>query len=154
MLRRPRHRILTPVNGTPASKHAFKWSCRYARQSHAELLAVYVFEIPMEFSVESLSGSGDIEEGEEILRQIEKIAEAERCRVTAGMIAARNAGPAIVLEARTRMVDLLVLGAPYRRAAAAVAVGSTTDFVLKNAHCQVVVSREPVPTNHPEAGPT
>ena len=145
MLRRPRLRILAPVNGTPASRQAFKWACRYARQSHAELLAVYVFEIPMEFSVESVSGRGDIEEGEEILRQIEKIAEAERCRVSAGMIAARNAGPAIVLEARTRMVDLLVLGAPYRRAPAAVAIGGTTDYVLKNAHCQVVVSRESVP---------
>ena len=145
MLRRPRYRILTPVNGTPASKHAFQWSCRYARQSRAELLAIYVFEIPMEFSVESLRGRGNVQEGEEILRQIEKIAESERCRVTAGMIAARNAGPAIVLEVRTRMVDLLVLGAPYRRTPAPVAAGSTTDFVLKNAHCQVVVSREPVP---------
>lgn len=145
MLRRKRHRILTPVNGTPASKHAFQWSCHFARRSHSELLAVYVFEIPMEFSVESFTGHGDIQKGEEILRQIEKIAEAERCRVSAGMIAARNAGPAIVLEANTREVDLLVLGAPYRKTTAAVAVGSTTDFVLKNAHCQVVVSREPVP---------
>ena len=145
MLRRARHRIMTPVNDTAASKLAFRWSCRYARQTHAELLAIYVFEIPMEFSVESLRGRDDVQEGEEILRQIEKIAETEHCHVSAGMVAARNAGPAIVLEARTRMVDLIVLGAPYRRAKAAVAVGSTTDFVLKNAHCQVVVSREPVP---------
>ena len=136
---------MTPVNGTLASNHAFQWSCQYARQAHADLLAIYVFEIPMEYSVESHRGRGDLQEGEEILRQIEKIAEAERCRVNAGMIAARNAGPAIVLEARTRMVDLLVLGAPYRRATAAVEVGSTTDFVLKNAHCQVIVSREPAP---------
>ena len=144
MLRRARNRILAPVNGTSASKCAFQWACQYARQSRAELLAVYVFEIPMEFSVESLRGHNDLQEGEEILRQIEKIAEDERCRVSAGMIAARNAGPAIVLEASTRKVDLLVLGAPYRRAPAAVAVGGTTDFVLKNAHCQVVVYREPV----------
>ena len=145
MLRRSKQRILTPVNETPASKHAFRWSCRFARQSHAELLAIYVFEIPMEFPVESLRGRDDLQKGEDILRQIEKIAEAERCRVSAGMIAARNAGPAIVLEARTRMADLLVLGAPYCKAQAAVAVGSTTDFVLKNAQCQVVVSREPAP---------
>ena len=145
MLRRSRQRILTPVNETPASKHAFQWSCRLARQSRAELLAVYVFEIPMEFSVESLRGREDARKGEEILRQVEEIADFERCRVSAGMIAARNAGPAIVLEARTRMVDLLVLGAAYCKAPAAIAVGSTTDFVLKNAHCQVVVSREPAP---------
>ena len=145
MLRKERPRILTPVNGTPSSKHAFRWSCQYARRTHSELLAIYVFEIPMEYSVESHEGSTYLQEGEEILRQIEKIAEAERCRVSAGMIAARNAGPAIVLEASTRKVNLLVLGAPYRKASAPVSVGSTTDFVLKNAHCQVVVSREPAP---------
>jgi nucleotide-binding universal stress UspA family protein len=145
MLQRQRQRILTPVNETAASKHAFRWACGYARRSNAELLALYVFEIPMEFPVESRQGRGDIEEGEEILGQIEKIAEAERCRVSARMIAARNAGPAIVLEAGTRQVDLLVLGTPYHRSPAAVAVGSTADFVLKNAHCQVVLSREPVP---------
>ncbi len=121
-----------------------------ARQSHSELLAIYVFEIPMAFAVESFTGRGDVQEGEEILRQIEKIAEAEHCRVSAGMIAARNAGPAIILEASTREVDLLVLGAPYRKGAAAVAIGSTTDYVLKNAHCQVVVSREPVPNTRKE----
>ncbi len=147
MLRKERPRILTPVNGTPASNHAFEWSCQYARRTHSELLAMYVFEIPMEYSVDSHEGSNYLQEGEEILRQIEKIADAERCRVSAGMIAARNAGPAIVLEAITRKVNLLVLGASYRKASAAVAVGSTTDFVLKNAHCQVVVSREPAPTN-------
>ncbi len=146
MLAKNKNRVLTPVNGTPASIHAFRWSCRYARQSHSELLAIYVFEIPMEFSIKSPGGHGDIKEGEEILRRIERIAESERCRVAASMIAARNAGPAIVLEAETRQANLVVLGAPYRRTPAPVTVGSTTDFVLKNAHCQVVVSREPVPT--------
>lgn len=132
--------------------HAFRWACRYARQSHSELLAIYVFEIPMEFSIRSPGGQGDVQEGEEILRRVERIAERERCRVTASMVAARNAGPAIVLEAKTRDATLVVLGAPYRRAPAAVAVGGTTDFVLKNAHCQVVVSREPVPTPGKEQG--
>ena len=116
MLRKERPRILTPVNGTSASKHAFQWSCHYARRTHSELLAIYVFEIPMEYSVESHQGSNYLQEGEEILRQIEKIAEAEHCRVSAGMIAARNAGPAIVLEASTRKVNLLVLGAPIAKA--------------------------------------
>ncbi len=109
------------------------------------MLAIYVFEIPMELSVESIRGKSDLQEGEDILRQIEKIASDEHCRVNARMIAARNAGPAIVLEATARKADLVVLGAEYRRAAAAVAVGGTTDFVLKNAHCQVVVYREPAP---------
>ena len=145
MLRRTRHRILTPVNGTPASKHAFRWSCQLARHSRADLLAVYVFEIPLEFPLESLRGQRDLMEGEEILHQVEQIANEEQCRVDAAMIAARNAGPAIVLEADNKEIDLLVVGVPYRRAVSLLPMGATTDFILKNAPCQVVVSREPAP---------
>ena len=148
MLRRSRLRILTPVNGTAASKHAFRWSCQLARNSRADLLALYVFEIPMEFPVESLRGPADLMEGESILHQIEQIATAEHCRVDAAMVAARNAGPAIVREASGKAIDLLVVGMPYRRVVSSLPLGATTDFILKNAPCQVVVSREPAPTGH------
>ncbi|MDE2841882.1 MAG: universal stress protein [Chloroflexota bacterium] len=141
--RKHRARILTPVNGTPASKHAFRWACQLARHSHADLIAIYVSEVPMEYAVESIKGRSNLMEGEEILRQVEKIAGSEHCKVEASMIAARNAGPALVLEAETRSVDLLVVGLPYREGVVPVSVGSTADFILKNAPCQVIVSREP-----------
>lgn len=141
--RKNKSRILTPVNGTPASKHAFRWSCQLAKHSHADLFAVYVSEVPMEYAVESIRGRSNLMEGEEILRQVEKIAGSEHCKVDASMIAARNAGPALVLEAQRRSVDLLVVGLPYREGVVPVSVGSTADFILKNAPCQVIVSREP-----------
>lgn len=136
---------MAPVNGTSASQHAFRWCCQLARNSRADLLAIYVFEIPMEFAVESVRGQRDIQEGETILNQIEGIAEAEHCKVSANMVAARNAGPAIVLEATERDIDLLVVGLPYARAAPTPLVGPTASFILKNAPCQVLVSREPAP---------
>ncbi len=140
-----RLRILAPVNGTQASEYAFRWSCQLARNSRADLLAIYVFEIPMEFPVESLRGRRDLLEGEKILHQVEEIANSERWQVNASMIAARNAGPAIVREAQEKSIDLLVVGLPYRRPISSVPVGVTTDFILKNASCQVLVSREPSP---------
>ena len=145
MLRKSRLRILAPVNGTQASEYAFRWSCQLARSSRAELLAIYVFEIPMEFPVESLRGRHDLLEGEKILHQVEEIADSEHCRVNASMIAARNAGPAIVREAHEKSIDLLVVGVPYRRSISPIPGGVTTDFILKNASCQVLVSREPAP---------
>ena len=145
MLRKPRLRILTPVNGTRASEHAFRWSCQLARSNRAELYAVYVFEIPLEFAVDTQHGRRDLMEGESILQQVEGIAGEEHCRVNAAMIAARNAGPAIVLEANTKLIDLLIIGIPYGKPVSPVAVGSTADFILKRAHCQVLLSREPSP---------
>ena len=143
--RKNKGRMLTPVNGTSASKHAFRWSCQLAKHNHYELIAVYVSEVPMEYAVESVQGRSNLMDGEEILRQVEKIAGNEHCKVDASMIAARNAGPALVLEAENRSVDLLVVGLPFREGVVPVSVGSTADFILKNAPCQVIVSREPVP---------
>ena len=145
MLRKPRLRILTPVNGTRASEQAFRWSCQFARSIRAELAAIYVSEIPMEFPLGAAQGQSHLMEGERILSHIEKIAESEHCRVNATMVEARNAGPAIVQEAYQREFDLLVVGVPYRQFSTPITAGSTTDYLLKNAYCQVVVSREPSP---------
>ena len=143
MLRKSRLRILTPVNGTHASEQAFRWSCQLARSVRAELSAIYVSEVPMEFPLGTVQGRSHLLEGERILTNVERIAESEHCRVNTTMVEARNAGPAIVLEAYQKEFDLLVVGVPYRQSATPIAVGSTTDYLLKNASCQVVVSREP-----------
>ena len=150
MLRKPRLRILAPVNGTQASEYAFRWSCQLARGSRAELHAIYVFEIPMEYAVDTQHGRRDLMEGEKILQHVESIAGEEHYRVNASMIAARNAGPALVLEASSRDIDLLVVGIPYGRTISPVAVGGTAEFLLKRAPCQVLLSREPSPFKHGE----
>ncbi len=149
MLRRHRPRILAAVKATPASDYAFRWACHLARHMHADLLALYVHEIPMEFSLETVGRPGNVQAGEEVLHRVEALAEEERCRVAASMVAARNAGPAIVLEASERAADLLVLGIPHQTWEPSVAVGSATDYILKNASCQVVVCRQPT-TGHGE----
>lgn len=150
MLRKSRLRILTPVNGTEASEQAFRWACQLARHNRADLHAIYVFEVPMEFPLGAARGRSELMEGEKILQQVEEIADSEHCRVNTTMVEARNAGPAIVLEAADKDFDLLVIGVPFHGAAAPVApvaAGSTPDYVLKNAPCQVVVSREPASGN-------
>ncbi len=147
MLKKSRLRILTPVNGTAASQQAFRWTCQLAHHSRADLHAIYVFEVPMEFPLGAVQSQSRLMEGEKILRQAEKIAESEHCKVITTMVEARNAGPAIVLEAADKDMDLLVLGIPFQPAASPVPVGSTADYVLKNSPCQVLLSREPDPSN-------
>lgn len=149
MLRRERPRILAPVNGTSASEHAFRWCCQIARSTRSDLMAVYVYEIPMEYAVESIRGQRDTLEGERILHQVERIASDEHCKVSASMIAARNAGPAIVLEASQKSVGLLVLGLPFDQGSSGPPIGTTSRFILRNAQCQVLISREPDP-NRPQ----
>lgn len=152
MLRQRRLRILTPVNGKPASEHAFRWSCQLARHLKAELRAIYVFEVPLEFPLESAQVRRAHQEGEGILTRVEDIANSEKCRVNANLLEARNAGPAIVLEATERKMDLLVIGLPFARRSDALVMGVTADYVLKNAPCQVIISRESAPAEPARRG--
>lgn len=137
-------RILVPVNGKPASDHAFRWACQLARRYRARLYAVYVYEVPLTLPMESELVS-ELREGEEILTRMEKIAIAEHYPVNAGLLEARRAGPAIVLDAEERRVDLLVVGLPWQRSGGSARLGETADYILKNAPCQVLFSREPSP---------
>lgn len=142
-------RILVPVNGNPASEQAFRWAGQLARQARASLYAVYVIELPLEFPLGSAEASGRQQQGEDILTRTEAIAAAERWTVNATLMEARSAGPAIVQEAEERRANLLVVGLPWQRRAGAAPLGETPAYILKNAPCQTLFSREPAP---PAAG--
>lgn len=136
---------MVPVNGSQASRHAFQWACQLARHARADLHALYVFEIPLEIPLGAGQDRDKRDEGEQILKAMEKIADSEHCRVSATMVEARNAGPAIVVDSMDRKMDILVIGVPFQRGASPVQVGSTADYILKNSPCQVIVTREPAP---------
>ena len=91
-------RILVPVDDSPVSEDAFRWSCQLAKHSKAELHLIYVNEVPMEFSLKTEFVQED-NKGEHVLARLESIAEEEKCKVHGQLLQARHAGPAIVLEA-------------------------------------------------------
>jgi nucleotide-binding universal stress UspA family protein len=137
-------RILVPVDETPVSEAAFRWACQLARHSKAELHAIYVTEVPMEFSLSSEFVRYD-NRGEEILSRLESVAEEEKCRVHAQLLQARYAGPAIALEAEDRQMELIILGVPYRHRMGSSSLGATPAYILEHVSCQVILWREPIP---------
>ena len=135
-------RILVPVNGDPVSEQTFRWACQTARESKAELHAVYVIEVPLDLSMEA-EITEDINTGEDILARIEAIGAEEKCKnVQAKFMRARHAGPAIVMETEDRHMDLIFMGIPYRRRFSSCDMGSTAEYIFHNAACQVIVWRE------------
>ena len=144
-------RILVPVNGDRVSEHSFRWACQAARESKAELHALYVIEVPLDLPLEA-EITEDIDRGETILAQIEAIGVQEKCKnVQAKFLRARHAGPAIVLETEDHQLDLIIIGIPYRRRFGSCDMGSTADYIFHNAACQVIFWREsaipPAPPN-------
>ena len=135
-------RILVPVNSKPASERTFRWACHLAREAKAELHALHVIEVPLEFPLEA-ENSQAISSGEEILARMEAIGAEEKYKgLQANFLRARQAGPAIVVEAEDRQMDLVVLGVPYRQRFGACTLGPTATYVLHNAACQVMFWRE------------
>ena len=137
-------RILVPVDDSPASEEAFRWACQMARHSKAELHAVYVTEVPMEFSL-STEFVQEHNKGEHILSRVEAVAEEEKCKVHAQLLQARYAGPAIVLEAEDRQMEMIILGVPYRHRLGSSTLGPTPTYLLEHAPCLVVLWRERIP---------
>ena len=138
-------RILVPVDGDGISERAFRWACHVARESKAEIRALYAIEVPFEFPVDAefAQATG---KGEEILARIEAIGAEEKCKVQGSILQSRYAGPAITQETEDRDMDLIILGIPYLRRHGSYTLGLTAAYVLKNAPCQVICWREPAPT--------
>ena len=82
-------------------------------------------------------------DGEHILSRIERIASEEKCKVQAQLLKARQAGPAIVLEATNRNMNMIIIGLPYKQPNSPRSLGSTASYLLDHANCELLFWREP-----------
>ena len=132
------HRILVPVTGTEADEEAIRLACRLAKQDKSQVYAVYIItmgrELPLDAEIEP-----EIKKSEDMLNHIENIAEEQGCRIETDLLQAREAGPAIIDEAIEREVDLILMGAAYKRRFGEFSLGEVLPYVLKNAPCCVIL---------------
>ncbi len=139
---------LVPISDSPACLDAVDMACGLAKQRKARIYTVHVIEVlrslPLNAGMET-----EARRGEQILRKAEEIASHAGCHVEASLVQARDAGQAIVDEARDRGVDAIILGVGYKRIIGSFQIGRTADYILKNASCQVWVVRQAV---NPAAG--
>ena len=136
------NRILVPSNGSKACEDAFRWACHLAKRSKSELHSIYISEIPFKYHLNSESELPS-SDGEFILSRIEKIASEEKYKVQAQLLKARQAGPAIALEAANRNMDMIIVGIPYKQPNAPRNIGTTTSYLLDHARCELILWREP-----------
>ncbi len=135
--------ILVPVTNSPASMDAVAVAAGLAKQRKGRVYVVHVIEV-----VRSLPLNAELDtearRGEQIIRRAEEVAAEIGFQVDGALMQSREAGPAIVDEARDREVDAIIMGIGYKRLIGSFQVGRTVDYVLKNATCQVWVVRQSV----------
>ncbi|MFC2060362.1 universal stress protein [Chloroflexota bacterium] len=135
------HKILVPVSGTEADEEAIKLACRLAKKK-AKIRAVYVITIkrtlPLNAEIKS-----EIRRAEEILDNVETMAEEQDYEIETELLQAREAGLTIIDEAVEQEADLILIGVKYKTHFGQFSLGSTVPYVLKNAPCHVILYHIP-----------
>jgi APA family basic amino acid/polyamine antiporter len=134
--------VLVPVVAAHESEAAVDLACRLATERGAAIVALTVIELPLELPLDAELPAGMEERANDLLDETRAIGDVYGVNVIGRIVRARNAGRAIVDEARRRNSEIIVMGAPRRRARGIRGriFGGTVDFVLKNASTRVLVA--------------
>ena len=137
--------VLVPVVWRRESEAAVDLACRLAAERRGSIVALTVLEVPLELPLDAeLPGHAE-RKAHELLDEARAIGDAYGVDVVGRLVRGRKAGRAIVEEAERRNSEIVVMGAPRRdehRRRGRI-FGGTVDFVLKNAHCRVMVAAAP-----------
>jgi len=136
--------ILVPVNGAEADEEAIKLACRLAKGDKAKILAVYVIPIERTLPLDT-EKEAEVQKAEGILDRAESIARGQNYTLETDLLQARDVGPSIVDEAIEREVDLILMGATYKRRFGQFSLGTVIPHVLKNAPCRVILYHQYTP---------
>ena len=166
--------ILVPVFGTELDDDIVATAGRLAAAEQegdgevdeTHLAVVYVLEVPLTLPLDAELPPGREEEALHAIERAREVGEEyEDVKVTASVTRARDIGAGIVEAARRGGVEAIVVGAePPSRirggatlggigAAKPAEIGAATEYVLKKAPCQVLLTAPPASPAEPEPEP-
>ena len=90
--------VLLPVNKVHGYESVLHLAHSLTGEGKGKIYAIYVIEVKLDLPIDA-EVKDEIDWGEETLAYIELLAREERCTVEAGILQARQAGPAIIQEA-------------------------------------------------------
>jgi basic amino acid/polyamine antiporter, APA family len=134
--------ILLPISTDQVDDVMAATALQLASESGTSVVALYPIEVPLSESM-SASMEAETEEAERQLREAAALGREYGVNVITRIVRTRNIGQAIVEEAERRRSEIIVLGARDRNKPGQRLFGPRIDYVLRNAHCRVMVGAEP-----------
>lgn len=134
-------RILVPVGGTEVDEEVVKLACRLAKRDKGKVWAVSVVAVKRDLPLDAEIDS-EIQNAEDVLDFVERVAEEEDSEVETDVLQAREAGPAIIDEAVEKGVSLILMGIKYKTRFGQFSLGNVVPYVLKNAPCPVILYQQ------------
>jgi nucleotide-binding universal stress UspA family protein len=138
--------IAVIVDGKKLDNELVRLACLMAKKARRRVHLVHVIEVPRTLPLKAVL-TKESEEADKLLTEALSIAEDAGCDAVAEVVQARDAGPAIVDEARDHNCALIMLGLvrdPHKMHSE---LGKTVPYVLSNAPCRVWVVQDPVHKN-------
>jgi nucleotide-binding universal stress UspA family protein len=136
-------KILVPTDGSDCSLRATTYAINFAKNCNAEIYAIYVVDTIILKELARAITTKDVEKelkekGERYLDYVVESAEKEG--ITAEAILTKGEPhDQIVLFAKTKEIDLIVMGSYGRRGTKRILIGSVTSRVIEYAPCPVLV---------------
>ncbi len=135
--------ILVPFDGSDFSKKAINRACQIAKEDNSTVTVLYVIpryeEMVNFFKTESITNSL-LQEAEKIIKSAKEFASLQGTTVFT-QISEGNATDIIVETAKEKKHDLIVMGSHGYRGVNKAIIGSTTERVIINAACPILVVR-------------
>jgi APA family basic amino acid/polyamine antiporter len=141
--------ILVPIVGSRISDEMMVLACQLATEKKSEIDALYVIEVPISLPLDAAL-EDDRQRAERAMKAAGVIASQFKVKLTPVIVTARNTGRAIVDEADKRRSEVIILGTVRKRRIADRVFGTTVDYVLQHAPCEVLVNL--VPRDYPTEG--
>jgi basic amino acid/polyamine antiporter, APA family len=134
-------RLLVPVVSGQPSDDATDVACSLAAERGAQIVALNVIEVPLEYPLDADFPDAERQANRELDEAV-AIGDSYGVRVLGRLLRDRSAGAAIVEEARRRNTEIVIIGAPRQQllGAQSAVFGRTVDYVLRNAPCRVLVT--------------
>lgn len=141
-------RLVVPVSGSDIDTRVLDILPALLCKNGGVVTFLFVVEVAQAMRLDA-ELPGEIEAGERALLQAERTAarllQDRNTQLGTELLQARAAGPAIVDEAIERRADAIVMTALVHRRHGRATLGATTEHVLINAPCEVVVIRTVAP---------
>lgn len=135
--------ILLAIDGSPASEGASEEAIDLAVQVQARLLVISVLAASSRPS-EAAPGAGSLPDSRDSLttkaQSIVQRAKAAGANATF-LVWEGEPGEAIVAAAESENADMIVVGSHGRSGVSRFLIGSVSDYVVRHAHCPVMVVR-------------
>jgi APA family basic amino acid/polyamine antiporter len=132
------HHILVPVKLGPIGDEVMATAIRLAEEFGAKITALHVIRVPLDKPLEAELFDEE-DRAESSLAEAKLLASEHGVDVEGVIVRARAIGPAVVAEAETRGVDLIIMGSSPRWRRQSRFFSPTVDYVLRKAPCEVMV---------------